>query len=486
MNSSHEVQVAINKVLAIEEGIWSPTYGIKGVVDASLEIAYTTVKQRRASTGRVAIVPLEVKTGRASNYIAHQAQTLLYTLLMSDRYNQPIASGLLYYLKSGTTKWMAVKQHEIRSMVISRNELAHYMVDATRLPAVQRNMYKCQRCFAVDACAIYHKALEQGTSDSFGVGHVFDERTGHLTVAQADFLRQWDRLITMEEQEMNRFKGEIWSMSSEERESMGRCLGQLQIDTSFETEQAGDAKLRDKLGRYRYRFVRMTSDHHHNNDDDDVHAVMEPSRSFLLSHITVGDPVVLSTEDGQIALAIGFVLDMNDEQVTVGIDRPLREDRRPWTKSSSTSYRLDKDELSGGMALLRHNLVSLFAVDRCDHRRRALLVDLAAPTFRDNSDDDDDDDDDGGLLSSSALNIDQQAAIRRVLAADDYTLLLGMPGSGKTTTVAELIRVLVARGKRVLVTSYTHSAVDNILLKLKSTHASSIVRLGNRDKVGGD
>ena len=39
--------------------------------------------------------------------------------------------------------------------------------------------------------------------------------------------------------------------------------------------------------------------------------------------------------------------------------------------------------------------------------------------------------------------------------------------AGKTTTISRLIQTLVQRGSSVLVTSYTHSAVDNILLKLK-------------------
>lgn len=54
----------------------------------------------------------------------------------------------------------------------------------------------------------------------------------------------------------------------------------------------------------------------------------------------------------------------------------------------------------------------------------------------------------------------------QVLSSQDFTLILGMPGTGKTTTIACLVRLLVALGKSVLVTSYTHSAVDNILLKL--------------------
>lgn len=53
------------------------------------------------------------------------------------------------------------------------------------------------------------------------------------------------------------------------------------------------------------------------------------------------------------------------------------------------------------------------------------------------------------------------------MSAQDYALILGMPGTGKTTTIACLVQVLVAQGKSVLLTSYTHSAVDNILLKLR-------------------
>jgi signal recognition particle GTPase len=67
-------------------------------------------------------------------------------------------------------------------------------------------------------------------------------------------------------------------------------------------------------------------------------------------------------------------------------------------------------------------------------------------------------------------------------AAKDYALILGMPGTGKTTTISMLISTLVARGKSVLLTSYTHNAVDNVLLKLKQNDID-FVRLGNPDKV---
>jgi DNA replication ATP-dependent helicase Dna2 len=66
----------------------------------------------------------------------------------------------------------------------------------------------------------------------------------------------------------------------------------------------------------------------------------------------------------------------------------------------------------------------------------------------------------------SSLNHAQQKAVQKALCAQDYALIQGMPGTGKSSTITLLGRLLVARGKRVLITSYTHSAVDNIMIKL--------------------
>lgn len=48
----------------------------------------------------------------------------------------------------------------------------------------------------------------------------------------------------------------------------------------------------------------------------------------------------------------------------------------------------------------------------------------------------------------------------------DYTIIQGMPGTGKTSVISFACRLLVAHGKRVLITSYTNSAVDNLMIKL--------------------
>jgi hypothetical protein len=47
-------------------------------------------------------------------------------------------------------------------------------------------------------------------------------------------------------------------------------------------------------------------------------------------------------------------------------------------------------------------------------------------------------------------------SVHRVLTAQDYTLILGMPGSGKTSTIVQAVKELMARGSSVLIMSYTN------------------------------
>ncbi len=60
----------------------------------------------------------------------------------------------------------------------------------------------------------------------------------------------------------------------------------------------------------------------------------------------------------------------------------------------------------------------------------------------------------------------QQAFVRKALATNDFALLEGPPGSGKTTAIIELIIQLIKENKRVLLVSATHVAVDNVIHRI--------------------
>ncbi len=66
------------------------------------------------------------------------------------------------------------------------------------------------------------------------------------------------------------------------------------------------------------------------------------------------------------------------------------------------------------------------------------------------------------------LNSTQQAAVRLALESQ-LSVIWGPPGTGKTTTLAQLIALLVGQQRRVLITSTTHAALDQVLARLRDT-----------------
>jgi DNA replication ATP-dependent helicase Dna2 len=64
------------------------------------------------------------------------------------------------------------------------------------------------------------------------------------------------------------------------------------------------------------------------------------------------------------------------------------------------------------------------------------------------------------------LNEPQSRAWRAACAGQPLVLVQGPPGTGKTWLLAHVVAELARRGQRVLVTAYTHRAVNNALVKL--------------------
>lgn len=68
-----------------------------------------------------------------------------------------------------------------------------------------------------------------------------------------------------------------------------------------------------------------------------------------------------------------------------------------------------------------------------------------------------------GEAAALGLDPSQQAAFAEALTAGPLYLIQGPPGSGKTKLLAALLHAFAARGERVLVTAFTHLAINNVL-----------------------
>jgi DNA replication ATP-dependent helicase Dna2 len=112
------------------------------------------------------------------------------------------------------------------------------------LPLTIDNPRECRSCYSVNGCMLYRKvsiripctlarytfltirgtqALDEVTiSEDDPIAELFEKKTGHLTDDHAAFFRKWEHLVTVEEQDMIRFKNQLWTMTAQEREKTGR------------------------------------------------------------------------------------------------------------------------------------------------------------------------------------------------------------------------------------------------------------------------
>ncbi|KAJ4367535.1 DNA replication endonuclease-helicase Dna2 [Neocucurbitaria cava] len=479
--------MSINKLLDVEEHVWSPMYGLKGNIDATVQVTMRDDQGERTLT-----VPFEVKTGKNSSNAAHVAQTALYNLLLSNRYDVDIAYGILYYLETSDISRIPAIRNDIIHMIIKRNELACYVRDRIELPPILKEDFKCQKCYAQEACFIYDNLVEDGKGEPLNkkAKERYDELVKPLKPSDQEFMKKWDTLLTKEESDMMKFRRELWTMLSTEREKLGRCFSNVILEPGTGHEE----KNGQKINRYNYTFIKQRP---------------KPGFSFTESQLIIGEPIVVSDEQGHFALANGYVTNVRKRRITVAVDRRLHNSRikLPGFNSQNNQtfagimevtkegepvaeyepdeepvlYRLDKDEFSNGMAAARNNLIQI--MDNSVYKAydlRTLIVDGRPPAFKPVPDN-------ITLPRSSqmSMNSDQKAAVAKVMSAKDYALVLGMPGTGKTTTIAHIIRTLVAKGKSVLLTSYTHTAVDNILLKIRDDQIG-VLRLGASAKIHPD
>jgi superfamily I DNA and/or RNA helicase len=80
------------------------------------------------------------------------------------------------------------------------------------------------------------------------------------------------------------------------------------------------------------------------------------------------------------------------------------------------------------------------------------------------------------------LNDSQNQAVAFALSADDVAIIHGPPGTGKTTTLVELMRQITHNGQSVLAVAASNLAVDNMLERLLDAGENAI-RLGHPARV---
>ncbi|KAL8488345.1 hypothetical protein ACS0TY_024573 [Phlomoides rotata] len=176
--------------------------------------------------------------------------------------------------------------------------------------------------------------------------------------------------------------------------------------------------------------------------------VLKPNKSDLGSP-PLGQGVVYRIKDSSITVAF-------DDIPEEGLNSPLRLEKL----ANEVTYRRMKEtliQLSKGVKGPAADLVPVLFGERPP------TVSKKDITF---------------TLINSNLDHSQKDAISKALSSKDLFLLHGPPGTGKTTTVVEIILQEVKRGSKILACAASNIAVDNIVERLVP-HRVKLVRVGH-------
>ena len=186
------------------------------------------------------------------------------------------------------------------------------------------------------------------------------------------------------------------------------------------------------------------------------------------TRLAPGTPVLLAPEAAAKENWHGVVCDRSETTVGVAFNEP------PEAVEQYSAWRLDAsgDDVARKRQQAALERVRLAKRDRLAELR-AVLLGETSPAFAAES---------AIEFLDATLNPTQQAAVRFALSAQDVAVVHGPPGTGKTTTIVELIRQAVRRGSKVLACAPSNMAVDNLLDKLLA-HDDEAVRLGHPARV---
>ncbi len=191
--------------------------------------------------------------------------------------------------------------------------------------------------------------------------------------------------------------------------------------------------------------------------------VKSNSARLPMNRLKVGSPVVLSdngdlSDDG----VSGVISRRTSTMIQIAVERWPEPDR----------FRLD---LSPDESTRRRQLSAMASARNltgAQGRLRDCLLGEQTPRF----------DNPPKIDFASELNPPQQAAVRFALSSRDVAIIHGPPGTGKTTTLSEIIFQAVQMGQRVLACAPSNTAVDNLLERLVA-RMPSVLRVGHPARV---
>ena len=167
------------------------------------------------------------------------------------------------------------------------------------------------------------------------------------------------------------------------------------------------------------------------------------------TEISVGDMVLISTEDPLKSDLTGTVTEKGSKKVRIDL------------YANDVTFKRMEDNLRH-LSLRGKDALEYILTDRDPRKNRHI-------PYIDYIDD--------------SLNPSQKSAIENALSCENFFLIHGPFGTGKTRTLVELISQETRQNHKVLATAESNAAVDNILERLMENKKLNLTRLGHPQRV---
>ena len=240
----------------------------------------------------------------------------------------------------------------------------------------------------------------------------------------------------------------ISNYSAKQLESLGVCIRKLDlVETVYSS-----------YGKYLCQFQKRT-----NSDFENKISKYKFDSGDVVGLFQYGDKI------HEKPLYRGIVTQFNSKKIVVAFDEEIEEETLPKNICLvQLVNQITYDRIKNGLEKLKQmdfNEKSLNLVN--------VLFEIFEPTFNENIER-------KNYIKNltffnKELNESQKDAVRFALEVNEIGLIHGPPGTGKTTTIVEVILQLVKLGNKILVVAPSNIAVDNIgekLIHYKSTLSS--------------
>ncbi len=249
------------------------------------------------------------------------------------------------------------------------------------------------------------------------------------------YIKNLIRLINFErDAEIDLMTYEISTMSGQKREELGRAINKVK-----------GKSLGKELGMQIVQFGRS---------------------EVIETEISVGDMVLVSTDNPLRSDLTGTVTEKGARFIKVAFDKrvpkwAIKKKVRIDLYANDITFRRMEGNLNH-LSLKGKNALEYILNERNPKKNR----DVPYISYIDEN-----------------LNGSQKEAIENALSCENFFLIHGPFGTGKTRTLVELISQETRQGHKVLATAESNAAVDNILERLMDNKKLTLTRLGHPQRV---